>query len=160
MSEVSTVLAGARGFKRHPLAPDPHPRSMQGMNTSYHNRKSSITTGRKNGGRSVQFRCPVGRCPRQLPRARTVNLTPLLRDAVNARGLDLHETVQTALEKFGRLYSRQEPLPPREQFPVVVRLKPYQYLLYSGWTPKELSDVVEFALLRFFERTRAAEAGD
>jgi hypothetical protein len=25
---VSAVLAGARGFKRHPLAPDPHPRSV------------------------------------------------------------------------------------------------------------------------------------
>ena len=49
VSEISTALAGARGFKRHPLAPDPHPRSMQGMNTSYDCRKSSVTTGRKNG---------------------------------------------------------------------------------------------------------------
>jgi hypothetical protein len=53
VSEVSTVLAEARGFKRHPLAPDPHPRSMQGMNTSYDCRKSSVTTGRKNGAGQI-----------------------------------------------------------------------------------------------------------
>ena len=35
MTRVSTVLAGARGFKRHPLAPDPHPRSVRGANMSY-----------------------------------------------------------------------------------------------------------------------------
>jgi hypothetical protein len=88
-------------------------------------------------------------------------MTRHLTSAVDSRGLDLHQTVQTGLEKFGRQYSRQEPLPAREQFPIVVRLKPYQYLLYSGWTPKELSDLVEFALLRFFERARAAaEARD
>lgn len=35
MSEVSTVLAEARGFKRHSLAPDPHPRSLHGTNMGY-----------------------------------------------------------------------------------------------------------------------------
>ena len=54
MTGVSTVLAGARGFKRHPLAPDPHPRSARAMNVSYDYWKSSITLGRENGGRSVE----------------------------------------------------------------------------------------------------------
>jgi hypothetical protein len=30
MRRVSTLLGGARGFNRHPLAPHPHPRSAPG----------------------------------------------------------------------------------------------------------------------------------
>lgn len=55
MSEVSTVLAEARGFKRHPLAPDLHPRSPRGTNMGYGCWKSAAMTGRKNGGRSGIF---------------------------------------------------------------------------------------------------------
>jgi hypothetical protein len=60
----------------------------------------------------------------------------------------MHQTVQVALEQYGRDYSRQNSLEPREQIPIVVRLKPYQHLLYSGWTPRELSDHVELTVLR------------
>jgi hypothetical protein len=85
-----------------------------------------------------------------VPQAKTVNFTPELLSTVKSWCRDLHETVQIAVEKFGRQYSRQYAFPTREQFPIVVRLKPYQYLLYSGWTPKEFSDLVEFALGRLF----------
>jgi hypothetical protein len=55
MSAVSTVLAEARGFKRHPLAPDPRPRSLHGTNMGYDHWKSSAMTVRMNGGRSGTF---------------------------------------------------------------------------------------------------------
>lgn len=99
----------------------------------------------------IEFRCPLGRCTADQPRARTINFTPELLARVKACSGDVHQTVQAALEQYGREYSRENCLPLRQQIPIVVRLKPYQHLVYSGWTPKELSDHVEFALMRFIE---------
>lgn len=99
----------------------------------------------------IQFRCPLSRCTADSPSARTINFTTELLDRVKSYSGDIHQTVQSALEQHGREYSRENFLPARQQFSIVVRLKPYQHLLYSGWTPKELSDHVEFALLRLID---------
>jgi hypothetical protein len=101
----------------------------------------------------IQFRCPLGKCTADKPRARTINFTRELLARVESCAGDIHQTVQAALEQYGREYSRANSLKPRQQFPIVVRLKPYQHLMYGGWTPKELSDLVEFALLRLIEGT-------
>jgi len=101
----------------------------------------------------IQFRCPLGRCVADVPRARTINFTLDLLTRAKSHSGDIHRTVQAALEQYGREYSRESPLQPRQQIPIVVRLKPYQHLVYSGWTPKELSDHVELALLRLIENT-------
>jgi|ERR1035441_3031692 hypothetical protein len=102
---------------------------------------------------TIQFRCPLGRCTADKPHARTIDFTPELLARVKSCAGDIHQTVQAALEQYGREYSRETSLKPRQQFPIVVRLKPYQHLMYGGWTPKELSDLVEFALLRLIEET-------
>jgi len=99
----------------------------------------------------IQFRCPLGSCAAGAPRARTINLTPELLTRVTACSADIHQMVQAALSQYGREYPRGNNLPPRQQFPIVVKLKPYQHLVYSGWTPKELSDHVELALLRLIQ---------
>jgi hypothetical protein len=101
----------------------------------------------------IQFRCPLGKCTANTSRARTINFTTELLALVKSHSGDIHLTVQAALEQYGREYSRENSLKPRQQFPIVVRLKPYQHLLYSGWTPKELSDHVEFALLSLIDGT-------
>jgi hypothetical protein len=101
----------------------------------------------------IQFRCPLGRCAAVAPRARTINFTPELLARAESCSGDIHQTVQAALEQYGKEYSRENSLKSRQQFPIVVRLKPYQHLMYSGWTPKELSDHVELVLLRLIEGT-------
>ena len=102
---------------------------------------------------NIQFRCPWVKCVQVVTPARTINFRPEVLARATAYSVDIHRTVQAALEQFGREYSIDNSLLSREQISKVIRLNRYQHLVYSDWTQKELSDHVERALLRLIGGT-------
>jgi hypothetical protein len=115
----------------------------------------SIPEGLRHG--AIEFFCPKQRCANASSSGRIISITPDLFEKAKSFG-GLQEVGQAALEKFGSVYTRADSLPPRDQINIPIRIKRYQALLYTGWTPKEFSDHVELCLIRFMQPNALSSA--